>query len=181
MRITGPEKCPICGYDLRGLPCPHRCPEFGTAYDGLTRTWRPRRPWSFYVMMALFTVSILGSTCSLGQALTTGRAMSTYDVLPTVMGTMLAVTAILWVAFGMRRRCLAILPDGLFIRDGGSEMFVPWTDVGRSHPTAGSAAVFIERWSGARTIHLAHWFGKARMAEDFCDRVVRARHVHLSP
>lgn len=182
MRITGPERCPNCRYDLRGLPCPHRCPECGTAYDGLTRAWRPEPPWFFYLIMVPFAVSILASACSLGQALTAGRAVSTLDVLSTVARAMLFFTIMLWVAFAIRRRCIAILPDGLLIRDGHSETRVPWTDVARVAPDRpGSASVFIERWSGARTIHLEHWFGKARVAEDFCDRVMRARHVHLSP
>ncbi len=37
-------KCPICSYNLRGLPNTHRCPECGWFYDTQTRIWRPLKP-----------------------------------------------------------------------------------------------------------------------------------------
>jgi hypothetical protein len=40
-------RCPNCGYDLRGLPERHICPECGKAYDGSVAIVRPR-PWKFY-------------------------------------------------------------------------------------------------------------------------------------
>ena len=34
------KRCPVCRYDLRGLPTEHRCPECGMAYDSTMRIWR---------------------------------------------------------------------------------------------------------------------------------------------
>ncbi len=34
-------KCPICRYDLTGLPKNHRCPECGFEYDETMRVWMP--------------------------------------------------------------------------------------------------------------------------------------------
>jgi hypothetical protein len=36
-------ECPKCGYDLTGLPAPHRCPECGFKYDEQMRAFRLRR------------------------------------------------------------------------------------------------------------------------------------------
>ncbi len=33
-------RCPVCRYDLRGLPAEHRCPECGMAYDSTVQIWR---------------------------------------------------------------------------------------------------------------------------------------------
>jgi hypothetical protein len=37
-------RCPVCRYDLTGLPAKHRCPECGFIYDATTRIWRYADP-----------------------------------------------------------------------------------------------------------------------------------------
>lgn len=36
-------ECPVCRYNLTGLPKNHRCPECGLEYDESMRIWRPPR------------------------------------------------------------------------------------------------------------------------------------------
>ncbi len=72
--------CPVCRYDLRGLPREHRCPECGFCYDETTRVWRvPVVPkWALVVVwltcvitfqatlirLAMFVIGINGREAS---------------------------------------------------------------------------------------------------------------------
>lgn len=49
VKNAGGLLCGTCGYDLRGLPKMHKCPECGVEYDGdeLMKAWKKERifPW----------------------------------------------------------------------------------------------------------------------------------------
>jgi hypothetical protein len=67
--------CPVCNYDLTGLPKNHRCPECGFEYDETTRIWTGdcRTGWMFlgslfYLLMAsLVAVAVLLSLARPGS------------------------------------------------------------------------------------------------------------------
>jgi hypothetical protein len=54
--------CPVCRYDLTGLPAEHRCPECGFRYDETTYVWRmsviPR--WVLVLVAVLVFFILLG-------------------------------------------------------------------------------------------------------------------------
>ena len=54
-------KCPICRYDLTGLPANHRCPECGFEYDETMRTWQTndRRLWQVVLFSLVATAVML--------------------------------------------------------------------------------------------------------------------------
>lgn len=52
-------RCPVCRYDLRGLPKDHRCPECGFAYDESTQVWRMPVIPRWAVVLAWFFVFIV--------------------------------------------------------------------------------------------------------------------------
>ena len=70
---TGGEpitKCPVCRYDLTGLPTNHRCPECGFEYDETMRIWTaygvPTWRWIIWVSLAVMlgafsTLNLLGA------------------------------------------------------------------------------------------------------------------------
>lgn len=56
-------KCPKCGYDLRGLPAAHVCPECGDAYDIFRRIVRLDygRGWRGFSIVAVILLGIYAS------------------------------------------------------------------------------------------------------------------------
>jgi hypothetical protein len=50
-------KCPVCRYDLTGLPRNHTCPECGFEYDESMRVWFPRgkTPGWYWIIVSFFT------------------------------------------------------------------------------------------------------------------------------
>lgn len=65
-----PRPCEMCGYDLRGLPIAHQCPECGTRFDDslLLLVERPRRPQLVTVLrflLGLVWLVCFGSFCVL--------------------------------------------------------------------------------------------------------------------
>lgn len=74
-------KCPVCRYDLTGLPKNHRCPECGFEYDETMRVWRPpanriRKIMSsvFLAVLVIFlwlfamAIFVFGTSSSSGQS-----------------------------------------------------------------------------------------------------------------
>lgn len=51
-------KCPVCRYDLTGLPKNHRCPECGFEYDETMRVWLGHRlPVWAWILPAAYSLS----------------------------------------------------------------------------------------------------------------------------
>lgn len=51
MTDRGLDRCPVCKYDLTGLPLEHRCPECGFEYDEHTWVWRrPPQRWRGWIV-----------------------------------------------------------------------------------------------------------------------------------
>ena len=55
-------RCPVCLYDLTGLPSNHRCPECGFEYDETTRVWWMRvvPPRLFWCVIIICDAEVLG-------------------------------------------------------------------------------------------------------------------------
>jgi len=52
--------CPVCKYDLTGLPKNHRCPECGFEYDETMLVWYARRPSWWGAIVWLFVLGLMG-------------------------------------------------------------------------------------------------------------------------
>jgi len=50
-------RCPVCRYDLSGLPAEHRCPECGFEYDKTMRAWDPPPiRWRLHAVLILLVL-----------------------------------------------------------------------------------------------------------------------------
>jgi hypothetical protein len=64
-------KCPICRYDLTGLPASHRCPECGFEYDETTVVWyAPRDWWTAACLWGIFLFLAVGIAVDFAGLLT---------------------------------------------------------------------------------------------------------------
>lgn len=52
-------KCPVCRYDLTGLPKNHTCPECGFEYDESMRIWYMRQPPWWFTPLTLTLVLVV--------------------------------------------------------------------------------------------------------------------------
>jgi hypothetical protein len=133
MPVTGPKRCPDCGYSLKGLPARHRCPECGFPYDEHTLVWRPGRPWDLYVIVAL---GFLLFPWTLQCAYVGIIQQVALDGNSFVMGAA-GVTALvyglsrLWAMRPKRHLFAALTPRGIRIRTTEGETSIPWEDVDR--------------------------------------------------
>jgi hypothetical protein len=136
--------CPVCGYDLTGLPAAYRCPECDYAYDERTRVWYPcRRPG--IVELGPHVIGIL--LTSLG--LTTLVAFVLLN-LPAVRspGRILSIAAavfLVMVAIGimvavrrnpMRLRCVVIDDEGVILsrHAAGEHERIAWKELAPRPP-----------------------------------------------
>ncbi len=133
MPSAPPGTCPICDYDLRGLPPAHRCPECNFAYDEFTRIWRWRNPTWARLKLALLA-AILGGSVTVMFVFRTGW-LGTFNVC--CYGAVLAVYIVDALRLHPRRAFLAITPAGVLIRGTSTSTtrveHQPWKDVGPFH------------------------------------------------
>ncbi|MBN2445456.1 MAG: hypothetical protein JXO22_01925, partial [Phycisphaerae bacterium] len=122
--------CPRCNYSLRGLPARHTCPECGLAYDEESRVWRPRHPWTVHIGALGIALLLLPMGSAVLPHLMNGLLPPAW---PSVGGASVLIGAVV-VFVGIcsansRGRCVAVMPDGLFVRTVETERLVDWADI----------------------------------------------------
>ena len=127
--------CPICRYDLSGLPKDHHCPECGFEYDASMRVWiaRPARWWS-YIPAGCLSVMLLGSFGWMFLFAVRGL-VAIISVLPLVGG--IVVVALLIRSVRYRER-IVISDSGVVLTLAMWKPIIrPWTDIWVPDPALG--------------------------------------------
>jgi hypothetical protein len=173
MSLPGIERCLRCDYLQEGLPDEHRCPECGLAYDEHSRVWRPSRPFPIAAAVVFFGVVLPVVIVAL---------LNDATYAPFVkIGALLWFTLVLFGAMRMRaihrnKYVVAVLPEGLFVRIGESEL-IPWSDV--ATPTITPAGdVRVHRVETTETTDLSGIFGDRSEQLSFILLVKEAREQH---
>ena len=130
-----PEKCPECGYLLRGLPAVGRCPECGWAYDGEQivlyghRPGEGRRSPALTVSRARWFWATLLLSLALGAALwlVSGLAVATIGTVSVGGFGVASYYAATRIDARRRRTQVRLSADGFAVRDQpGPVKVTPW-------------------------------------------------------
>jgi hypothetical protein len=143
MPAAGPDRCPECNYDLRGLPVPHRCPECGFEYDEHTLCWRPPKWRRELVLSIAMTCSQLALAA--GWFILGGLKLLPLFVLLSAAFLTLTALALIRDRKTRDRVFLAITPRGLRIRASGADTLYPWNDL---------KGVSVEGWLHPYVLHV---------------------------
>lgn len=121
-----PTRCPVCGYSLVGLPSSHKCPECGEAYDKQTHVWRlnrisPQLLGIMVVPLVIMFITLQQVIFSRGQNLTSGLIF------------IASLAFVCWYAWRNLRKgwLVAVLPRGVYAREGAQDIFIQWSTVER--------------------------------------------------
>jgi hypothetical protein len=108
-------KCPVCRYDLTGLPKNHRCPECGFEYDETMVVWNTRASgWTrWYVPCFVIVVWSHGMWRQLEHYLS-GRGNP--DWLNIGMGFILPGAVVFWVLTALRGGIVVFGKNGFSYR-----------------------------------------------------------------
>ena len=122
-------KCPVCSYDLTGLPATHRCPECGFAYDQQTLVWRSGKAPRMWVLLG-------GVACVIGISALMNARFLKGALFAGIGGSM----AYLWHAT-RRERFVALGPNQLVFRDEAADVrSIAWIDIERLLPPGADAS-----------------------------------------
>lgn len=168
------KRCPVCGYDLRGLPARHRCPECGFEYDEHTRVWGSEKRWVVYLAPAGLAMSAFGQFCLIQDRLVTGRTLPVhlvcYVALCAACAILVGLHALVYVA---RRRFVAVTRDGIVARVNRDIVVVPWGDVKKIGRVFNCPRIV--RHSTSRVIELPYIFYFGEGIGEFKQAVEAAR------
>ena len=164
-------RCPVCRYDLRGLPAEHRCPECGLGIDDSMNTWRMRKPSRF--IWAVTVGNNLLFLFALISYLRGDGARYLFAVTPTV----LCVGALLIGAFWIRKRPRIVLSQTSVATKGRFswrfEVFqLADLDVVSREPLVVRMAASKESETGRRNVPLPNIWMTPRQAAEFRDNFV---------
>ena len=175
MAVSKADRCPECGYDLRGLPPAHRCPECGFQYDEHTLIWRPAKPWKLYSIYALpISYAVFRGITKVLYPLLMGRGVPSFEIESVVFVLVVGGVAVFWVHSANRRgRFAAITETGIFVRARTETEFIAWRDVTDVVP--GPRIVKIRRASRRIPVEVAYVFDGATDAANFRDEVRLAK------
>ncbi len=87
-------KCPMCRYDLSGLPKNHQCPECGFEYDETMRVWYVRKTtwWTNLLLLLVYLIGVFSLLDISILGISTPTTTSIYLQVGAVLG-ILAFTA----------------------------------------------------------------------------------------
>lgn len=117
------QHCPLCGYEIRGLPEAHTCPECGFEYDehSVAFTVLPRFSVSDGVLCAIVTAA----TPIVSNALTNGPWAFSVIACSTFL-----LSAIVLFRMYLHRRKLAVGPRTVGLRIGaGPVLLIPLSEI----------------------------------------------------
>jgi hypothetical protein len=143
--------CPICRYDLSGLPKDHRCPECGFEYDASMRMWvaPPARWWYYAFCVCWFLFGLF--TCWILLRLATG-----WDALIAVFMVALWIACFaLFLRRGRYGQRVVISDSGILVtRRLLKPIIRPWADVWIPER---DLRVQLPPWAEDRYRELARW------------------------
>ncbi len=135
------SKCPVCRYDLTGLPRTHRCPECGFEYDESMRIWWISGPSKgFWIVTILLLVSIFCffSLAVLGMISLSRRGSFWLSanilgavISRTILAALAAIVGSLGTQFAFRywRPFVIVAKDSLQIRYFYWRKKLAWDDI----------------------------------------------------
>lgn len=116
--------CPICRYDLAGLPARHRCPECGFEYDESMRIWSvpPQAWWRVGLMGVVGLAGLVAVVYFDGFR----RPVGQYLLILTV-----ATAPFVWYLLELSRGPALVVSDRGLLLIGGltGPRFIPWSEV----------------------------------------------------
>lgn len=175
------ERCPVCNYNLTGLPVAHQCPECGFEYDEHTRVWVRRQAW--WSLPKKVVVSCIAVLVPVQAALWWGGI-----VLP--LGVGLIVGLLTWLGIDMLEWCIfrktaaamfvAATPSGVLVKkQRGVPSRIPWTVIGCVTPAAGGGRI---TRSDFRKTWIYHQVKSVvideRQIAEFAESIARAKRRH---
>ena len=127
-------RCPVCRYDLTGLPKHHRCPECGFEYDETMRWWPGRKPSLWPAAIILFINSWFFLL-----PLIYGAALQIFT--PRYVLSLLLVPALLLIItiVGYRNPSFLVIANkGVFLKLALRRLqFFPWPELWVPNPAEG--------------------------------------------
>jgi hypothetical protein len=178
-------RCPECDYDLRGLPCPHRCPECGTPYDERTYKWRARNRLPLLVL-AIGTIPVFEAVVDLGRSWAGRRPVDVWRLVSSSVGVGAFALIGIWLWRTRRQRWVAITPEGVRIRWGDKDTLVRWTEIDDIAiceegviRRGDGVTVLLHRANHGPTERIGTVFNRAS-AEDFQTRAFAARSYYIN-
>ncbi|MCH8853367.1 MAG: hypothetical protein IID41_12065 [Planctomycetes bacterium] len=167
-------KCPICDYNLRGLPNTHRCPECGWFYDAQTRIWRPLKP---KVIFGGFVGLICGGSQLVQFIFQAPRLWIPVCALWIGLASYLG-----WRCYLIYKRgqFVCVGPDGIRYRLQKTEaQLILWKDIASIHRQRFDKLCRIERIGGQQHIVLQGAFASAADTMEFAELANQRLTAHL--
>lgn len=167
------DTCPVCRYDLRGLPARHQCPECGFAYDERTLVWQPHVRRRAYLWVPL-CVTLVTGLLTRGHRLLRLHSVSATDLAVFVVCALGLVGTLAWLHH-LRKggTFVAVTRHGIHARNYLGSLFAPWTQIRRISRTLGIPAVY--RHGKALGFELDGVFESRREVDEFRFEIARAR------
>lgn len=109
-------KCPVCRYDLTGLPAHHRCPECGFEYDETKVVWYGSRKWWITTILWFSLLWVLAGVVVCFSSLIQPPIPPRERIVPILFGFAAAWMVAEW---HWSRPFVAMTKRGLVYRDRG--------------------------------------------------------------
>ena len=167
-------KCPICGYNLRGLPSKYSCPECGWPYDAQTRIWRPQKPKAIFAGL----IGFIGGGGFLVHFIVQAPRIG----IPVFVLWMGLASYIGWRCYSIYKRgqFVCVGSDGIQYRLQKAEaQLIFWKDIAAIHRQRFDKLCRIERIGGQQHIVLQGAFASAADTMEFADLANQRLTAHL--
>lgn len=130
MAETSLTECLECGYDLRGLPAVHRCPERGQAYDAATRVWRLRsRRRTYGLPVVMLTLTLMANVGAVVRIALGGSRRMLDFVAALLVAANVAIYAWVFRRLARTTRFVAVSSEALHVRTWMKTQVVRWEEV----------------------------------------------------
>ena len=157
-------KCPICSYNLRGLPSTHCCPECGFHYDSQTRIWRPLKPKAIFGGLFGFVGGSIGVVLFVADSPRIG--------LPVLVLWIGLASYVSWRFYSIYKRgqFVCVGPDGIRYRLQKTEaQLILWKDIAAIHRLRFDKLCRVERIGDLKQVLLQDVFSSPADTLEFAD------------